>query len=188
VNPEPGQWRVESLGPDLYDGLAGIALFLAYLGDTLGENRHTELARVALDGVRRRLQDLPPVAVPVGVFNGWGGMIYTLTHLGALWADSTLLAEAGTAAALLLPLIDRDEDLDVVAGSAGCLLGLLALHHCAPSPRVLELAVRCGDRLLATAQPQEQGLRGVRTPALRALTGLAHGAAGIGWRWRSWLQ
>jgi type 2 lantibiotic biosynthesis protein LanM len=185
-----GQWHLDPLGPDLYDGLAGVALFLAYLGDVTGEGRYTALARAAFRAARRAFDQVPPGSLPVGAFSGRGGMIYALTHLGVLWDEPALLAEADAAAGLLLPLIEHDEDLDVIAGSAGCLLALLALHHTAPSggPGVspgaaaLAAAVRCGDRLLACARPQDRGSAWVtRSTGPRALTGLAHGAAGIAW-------
>src|SRR5262249_35428026 len=53
-------WRVGPLGLDLYNGLPGIALFLAYLGEIAGESRYTELARSTQATIRRQ-RPLEPV-------------------------------------------------------------------------------------------------------------------------------
>ena len=109
-------------------------------------------------------------------------MAYTLTHLAALWEEPALLAEAEAVVELLPSLIERDEQLDVIGGVAGCLGGLLTLYRRAPSARTLAAAVQCGERLVARARRQEQGIGWV-TPITAAgpLTGFSHGAAGMAW-------
>ena len=79
---------------DLYDGLPGVALFLAYLGAITREERYTALAHDALTTLRRQVERGRSFITSIGGFNGWGGMIYTLTHLGTLWDEPALLAEA----------------------------------------------------------------------------------------------
>jgi type 2 lantibiotic biosynthesis protein LanM len=176
------QWAVLPLGTDLYDGLPGVALFLAYLGAISREERYTALAQAALAALRRQLERGRDSLTPVGGFTGWGGVIYTLTHLAALWEEPALLAEAEVVVELLPPLIERDEQLDVIGGAAGCLGSLLALHRRAPSAPTLAAAVRCGERLLARAQGQAQGIGWVTPiPAAGPLTGFSHGAAGMAW-------
>ena len=48
-------WSLVPTGLDLYDGVPGVALFLAYLGEITGDARHTSLARAALTTMRRQL-------------------------------------------------------------------------------------------------------------------------------------
>ena len=175
------RWTIRVCGLDLYDGLSGIALFLAHLGAITAEERYTRLARMALATVRRLLPQPAPVFESVGAFSGWGGLIYSLTHLGTLWHEPALLDEATALVATLPPLIERDEITDVIGGSAGCLLVLLGLHATTGSARALETAVACGERLLATARPLEDGEIVWRHPKLNALTGCGHGAAGYSW-------
>jgi type 2 lantibiotic biosynthesis protein LanM len=175
------QWVLLPLGADLYGGLPGVTLFLAHLGAASGTERYTSLARSALATLRGLVKRQRSAFTAIGGFEGWGGIIYTLTHLAALWGQPELLAEAEEAVGLLPPLIDQDEHLDVVGGAAGCLAGLLCLYRSAPAARTLEAALRCGDRLLARAQALEQGIGWVTRAAARPLTGFAHGAAGIAW-------
>jgi lantibiotic modifying enzyme len=123
-----------------------------------------------------------PITTSIGGFDGWGGMIYTLVHLGVLWNQPSLLSEAEAAVRLLPPLVDMDDRLDIVSGAAGCIGGLMSLYHCAPSQSTLDVAIQCGDHLIVRAEPMASGL-GRTTPgaASQPLVGFAHGAAGIAW-------
>ncbi len=175
-------WRIVPLTPELYDGLLGIVLFLAYLGDTTREERYTALARSALRTVRRQIERHPSVLTSIGAFGGWGGLIYTLTHLAVLWREPALLTEAEATVHRLSPLIEQDAQLDVIGGAAGCLGNLLGLYPCAPSQRTLDAAIQCGRHLLAQAKSMEHGVGWVTIgPAEGPLTGFSHGAAGIAW-------
>ncbi|HMA37507.1 MAG TPA: type 2 lanthipeptide synthetase LanM, partial [Chloroflexia bacterium] len=176
----PNQWALAPLDTDLYEGLAGVTLFLAYLGAVSGEARYTALARRAWVTARRQIAARRGHWRAIGGFTGWGGLIYTLAHLDALWGDPGLRAEAAALVELLPPLIARDDQYDLLAGAAGGIAGLLSLYRRQPTARTLEVAVQCGDHLLAAARPQPAGIGWV--PAglgEQPLAGFAHGAAGI---------
>jgi type 2 lantibiotic biosynthesis protein LanM len=172
---DPNGWQVVPATPDLYRGLPGIAFFLGYLGAATGEARYTDAARKALFAQKQQIASDPTAISGVGAFNGWGGVIYALAHLGRLWNDDALLDEAQSYARRLPELIAEDEMLDLIAGSAGAICSLLA-SGVGSDPTLLA----CGERLLARAEPQQRGL-GWRMPLAgdRALAGISHGAAGI---------
>ena len=180
-------WALVPAGSDLYAGAPGIALFLAYLGAVTGDPAPTDLARRA---VMPLLAELPalltrddeegtPSFLTAGAFAGLPSVIYLLTHLGVLWDEPDLLDEAAALAVRLLPLISRDTNLDVILGSAGCVLVLLGLHAVRPSPGTLDVAIRAGERLLATAQPMPRGIAWTTIKDQRPLGGFSHGTAGI---------
>lgn len=175
-------WMLLPLGTDLYNGLPGVALFLGYLGALSGQERYTALARATLASIRRRNQQIQSSLQSIGGFDGWGGHIYLLTHLGVLWREPALLEEAQAAVERLPELIARDEYLDIISGSAGCIGSLLGLYRVAPEPRTLEAARLCGERLLEKAQLMPRGI-GWQTPVTgeHPLAGFSHGGAGIGW-------
>ncbi len=174
------EWRVAPIGLDLYDGIPGVAIFLAQLGSLSGDRRYSELAGAAARTVQQQFEATSTHDV-VGGFTGWGGIIYMLSTLGALWADTALFDEAEAALRLLPEFIRRDKALDVIGGSAGCALALRSLHACRPSGLIVDLARACGERLLETAQTMKDGFGwpcgGSNT---EPLTGFAHGSAGIG--------
>ncbi|MEU8418367.1 type 2 lanthipeptide synthetase LanM family protein [Amycolatopsis japonica] len=176
-------WDLTPLGADLYGGLSGIALFLAYLGDVTGQDRHTRLAEGALASVRFRLGRPELTSRQVGAYSGWGGTIHLLTHLGVLWRRPDLLDEAVELAFRLDGSIDEDDQLDVLGGSAGLAGVLGGLYRHRPDPGLLAIMRHCGDHLLATAQADDarRALGWVTPLGPRPLTGFAHGSAGIGW-------
>ena len=65
-------------------------------GAITGEERYTALARAALKTLRRRLvpQKRLKTVQCLGGFAGWGGVLYTLAQLGALWHGPEIFAEA----------------------------------------------------------------------------------------------
>jgi type 2 lantibiotic biosynthesis protein LanM len=159
-----------------------VTLFLAWLGAITGSERYTALARLACAGMRRRIEDDRPFITWIGGFVGWGGILYALTHLAALWSEPELLDEAERIVELLPPLVERDEQLDIIGGAAGCIGSLLSLYRQAPSNRTLAVAIQCGDRLVARAEPVASGVGWVN-PLIAPvpLTGFAHGGAGMAW-------
>ncbi len=174
-------WSLLPTDIDLYSGTSGIALFLGYLGAVTGEGHYTALAKLALASVRSQVEQQKQYLnlINMGTFDGVGSVIYLLTHLGQLWNEPELLQEAVALAELLPPLIAKDEQRDIISGSAGCILTLLNLHAVSPSPRLLELARQCGDHLLATEQAMSEGIAWITIRHEKPLGGFAHGTSGI---------
>lgn len=177
---DPVGWILVPVSLDLYNGLPGIALALGYLGAVAEDETFTTVARRTLATLRRRLPLEADGIEAIGAVNGWGGPLHALTHLGVLWGDDALLDEAETLVPRIAERVERDENLDLIGGSAGALLTLLELAEHRPGTALLDVARACGDRLIATARPQEIGV-GWPIPAAggMALAGFSHGAAGI---------
>lgn len=179
------EWAVWPAQNDLYNGIGGICLFLAYLGQVSGQAKYTDLARQALVTIRIQTGALREVMHAPGGYDGWGGMIYLYTHLGMLWNDTTLLAEAQEFAAILADCIEQDEALDVISGSAGAIAALLALYEVRADPALLATAIQCGEHLLSKAPQCSYEPGRVEQPvtmpiaASQPLAGFSHGAAGI---------
>ncbi len=182
VQEESGQDSILPLGLDLYGGLPGVALYLAYLGDIAGDELYTVLAKSACATFAREVEKNRESILWIGGMEGWGGIIYALTHLGVLWRDDTLLRRATEFSEQIPPLIEQNDRLDIVAGAAGCIGSLLALSECSPSPRILDIATRAGEHLLRHAQTMDRGV-GWIIPGFppKPLPGFAHGGAGIAW-------
>ena len=184
--PRTSHYALRPLRMDLYNGLAGVALFFAALEQTLGTGRRTALA--ALAPLRRFLatagtDGMIREGYTLGAATGAGSFLYALTRCAGFLEMPELLAEAAAAGGRITPEWIADDDrYDVMSGAAGAILGLLALQQASGSPlsleQPLERAVRCGDHLLAHRRAAG---RGAAWPAHggRCLTGLSHGAAGI---------
>ena len=178
---EPEGWRLSSTGPDLYQGLPGIAFFLGYLGELTGEDTYTDVARRAATILTHQAEETPSPLEGLGAFSGWGGLIYVFTHLAQLWNEEVWLDHASSYAERVAPQIESDENLDLIAGSAGYLIALLQLESQRPSELLRRTAQACGEHLLARAEPQAAGGLGWPIPLAgsRALAGISHGASGI---------
>ncbi len=179
------QWTLLPLAYDLYSGVLGPTLFLAHAGELLGEARYTDLARVAFEGVLRRVAELGDGADSSrmsagGGYSGPGAMLHTLAILGKLWRDERCLAEAERLLPYVAEFIPRDDAYDVIGGSAGSILNVLALWRATGSPRALDVAREAGDYLLARSEVMPRGIAwSNRYEQSQPLAGFSHGASGI---------
>jgi len=65
--------------------------FLAYLGEITHAERYRLLAATICDTpCAARLVQHPAGLTTIGGYSGWGGVIYTLTHLAVLWEQTGL--------------------------------------------------------------------------------------------------
>ena len=175
---------VAALGPDLYGGTAGIALFLAELHAKTGEVLHR---KTALGAIQQALDAVHQVqaAVRIGFYSGAIGIAYTAARLAVLLDEPPLLARGLSTIADAGTSLSDDHPLDQIGGNAGAICALLAIARLPGAGSVLDDAVRLGEELLACATADD----GVYTWAPeratgasvgdRPLTGLAHGASGI---------
>ncbi len=171
--------QLEAAGYNLYDGNAGIALYLAYLGMISADNRFTKLAEKSLNSLSVYITE-PSSIRSIGAFDGWAGIIYLLTHLSVLWGRSELLCKAEQLVEYIQPLIKYDNSFDIISGSAGCINALLTLHEVSPSDTALQVAIQCGEHLLNSARSMQYGIAW-GAPNQLPLAGFSHGVAGISW-------
>ena len=181
----PGANRHEfrPLRMDLYSGLAGVAVFFAALDRMTGAGR--ELALAALAPLRLYLRATEPGRMvrdgyTLGAATGAGSFLASLAWCAELLDEPVLCREAVDFCVKITPAWICDDDVfDVMAGSAGAILGLLCLYRRSADPAVLAKAVACGDHLLKCAEPAGAGIGWPAPGGGRNLTGFSHGAAGI---------
>ncbi len=187
-------FQLVCLGPDLYNGSSGIALFLAAHAAATGSEPSGALALAAVALLRKNLtsRNAPRLAraLGIGAATGLGSIVYALAVMAKCLDNGDLLAGADAAAKLCTDeLIAADKQLDVMGGSAGAILGLLRLYRDSQSAAVLDRASKCGEHLLAQRRLGAEGYRswvgqgvgaqGVGATHTHGLTGMSHGAAGF---------
>jgi lantibiotic biosynthesis protein len=206
--PEEGQdgrttLSFRALGADLYGGSAGVGLFLAEVAEASGDE---QLRRTALGALRHaisRAGDLPE-STRAGLYAGRPGVALALA-LSAAALDEPDMAAAARAVASETAGPQPAGELDLMSGSAGAVVGLLALRALLGEENLpgkeslpddeslpgkedlpgeeslLETAVLHGEALLKSAQHSEAGLcwPSRTMPGTPGLTGLSHGAAGV---------
>lgn len=172
------KWALAPVGFDMYGGLSGISLFLAYLAHVTGEQRFESLARAAIKAPH---DELPQYATSasVGGFAGTASVMYVLMRLAELWGEDSLVERCLAVLPQLEVAVEDDDAFDLLAGCAGCIPVLIDLHRRTGEKAPLDLANRCGTRLLTHAKPVLGGHGWVTSAAKVCLGGFSHGAAGI---------
>jgi len=184
VRDTPQPWRAEyrALEPNLYDGTAGVGLFLAQLASVTGD---AGVRRTAAGAMRQAVARAP--AMPPGRRNGLHagslGVAWAASRAGALLDEEELHAGARTVTALARPPSEPDRRPDVVPGVAGSVIALLALADAFDDAALLQNALAAGDDLIGDATVTRHGWSWAIADRRRRrhLCGLSHGAAGIGW-------
>jgi type 2 lantibiotic biosynthesis protein LanM len=174
------------LGPDLYNGVSGIAVFLAAHAAVTGREASRELALAAVSHLRRNLRSRTSARMArtlgTGGATGLGSIVYALTLMSKWLHDDALLADAHCAAELFTDdLIAADKQLDVIGGCAGGILALLRLHRDTRSGDALARATKCGEHLLGQRRVGPEGRRSWSGQGTgpHPLNGMSHGAAGF---------
>ena len=185
--------RMVQLGPHLYDGTVGIALFVAALARLRSDKELRALSCHILAPLRRKLADLVAdpdrasgVRVPLGGLIGLGSFIYGFLTIGKLLDEPSLIQESHDIMGLITPeRINGDRRVRIQTGSAGAILALLALNKNVPGPNghgktPLDLAWECARHLIANriafdGRPRAWSLSSGKPP----LAGFSYGAAGI---------
>jgi lantibiotic biosynthesis protein len=164
----------------VYEGTAGIALFLGELAGVTGDD---ELARAALGAIEFGFREGEASAnSSFGYHSGRTGIAYAAVRLGELLGRPELFRRAED---LLRPLAGneaRDHGMDVIAGGGGAIPALLAITHRVDADLAVGIARGLGDHLITAASREAEGMSWatMRSSSVRNLCGFAHGAAGMG--------
>lgn len=185
ASPVPGDSSLSPLGFDLYDGLAGVALFLAAARLAFGSEKYGETCVAALRSAHLQAQSLSPSSFDLSIFEGRFGLHFTtglISRMLNVPASAGALAEV---ARLLADVTGKPHSLDVMGGSAGAICGLLSFepHHF--QSHLSAFASQLGDDILMRASLVNGQFVWLPTDANGAvngsipLCGLSHGASGI---------
>ena len=196
------RFQLQPLGMNLYNGMCGIVLFLAAADYVNNTNQFEDLTLGAVQTIHQVLRSTSSKyrlnAIQhsgVGAIAGISSIIYSLVKINQFICcrprraspfkrqsevSSRLIDDAMFIAQGITPkVIAADSCLDIMSGSAGAVLGLLALYKATKDPTILEKAAHCGQHLLRNRVAKESSYRAWKTFYDRPLTGFSHGAAGI---------
>jgi lantibiotic biosynthesis protein len=180
VSMDPKEaWHAEyhALEPNLYDGTAGIGLFLAELAAVTDD---VAVRRTAVGALRQSAARAPSHRRE-GFHVGSLGIAWAIARAAAILDEDELETSARVAATSAAPI--SDPNFDLVLGSAGSTIARLALAELFDDPRLIDDAVAAGEALLSRATVTRHGWSWATPdhPRRRHLCGVSHGAGGIGW-------
>jgi len=181
------RYQFGPLDASLYDGIAGLALYLAWSGKILSSSSAMRTACDTLRPVAEFCRREPTRAVKVfgcGGMHGVGGLLYAFRHLSAITAQS-LFFDASTK--LIAVLRERQWPLetsaDMVFGSGGLLSVLLGED----TDMAQDAAANCAAHIQLRAERTPGGHLAWRDASDRFQTGFSHGSSGIAYALARWI-
>ena len=169
-----------TLGPDLYSGTSGIALFLAELYSATGDS---SMRSLSLGAIRQSVSgiDKIPADLNLGLYNGVIGVAFASAYIGKLLGEEQLLK---IAAQILNTVLARQQQIkifDQIAGNAGAISALLILKDLLDDHNLLAFAKTLGDELVENAVCHDNycSWTSPNFPKQQNLLGFSHGTAGI---------
>jgi class II lanthipeptide synthase len=183
INPaQPWRGEYHALEPNLYDGTAGVGLFLSQLAAVTADAAVRRTAVGALRHAVARAAALRPERRD-GFHAGSLGIAWAVARGAALLDEEELRVGASTVPAAAPPPRGPQRIPDVILGAAGAVVAQLALADALDEPAFVDDALAAGEDLLAQATVTPHGWSWPAPGRRRGhhLCGLSHGAAGIGW-------
>jgi type 2 lantibiotic biosynthesis protein LanM len=175
--------QLAPLGLNLYEGNAGMALFLAAYANVFADQDSKNDAMAVLKPFLKAMDEQDFNAgirqIGLGGATGVGGQIYTLTTLAELMESDELQERAVILADLITTdMIHSDRKFDVIGGGSGAILGLIKLYRATNEKRVLAKAEQIAQFLLESRRSIDGFILWPFDETNRALTGFSHGTAG----------
>jgi lantibiotic biosynthesis protein len=174
--------RYAALGPELYSGTSGLALFLAELHAATGDDA---VRRTALGATRQALAnaDIVPPPDRLGLYAGWIGIALAAARVGTVLGEEELLVDAAQLLQRFAGEHHSGHEFDLIYGYAGAIAALVVLRDILEDASLLDFAEQLGVELLKTADKTDAGYswKSVAFPKQRNLTGFSHGTAGVGY-------
>ena len=182
-----GKFYLNPLNYSLYDGHAGIAIFLAALAKITGNEKYADLALGSLYSLRKilgnrddNLQTQLKNSMGIGGAKGLASIVYAFVCIAKLLDRPTLIEEAEQIATWMQ--IDEavvEPKLGILDGVAGTILGLLSLYKITNQAKTLELSIAWGKYLLDRRKDIGTDRKTWLDSQGKPLTGFAEGIAGI---------
>jgi type 2 lantibiotic biosynthesis protein LanM len=181
------RYRYEPMDHGLYNGMAGVAVFLAALAKLTATDEWQDLALGACTSWQHTMAEATPEAqlhlsrrLGMGAGNGIAATAYALATVSQLLEAPALLEVARQTAGLLtMELLQAATHFDILHGTAGVLLVLLKLYRLTGASDCLERAILAGQHLVQHRLVDDSGTCTWKTKYPRMLTGFSQGAAGI---------
>jgi lantibiotic modifying enzyme len=168
------------MGTNLYDGTAGIGLFLARLAALTADPIIRATAEAALAQALTAVDALA-ASGEYGFYSGLCGIAWACGEAGRMLEHEALAARGEAALLAAARIAPNRQRIDVINGSAGLVPMLIEAAVGARRDEFIAAAVRHGQQLLDLAEQTEKGWSWdtLNMPNERHLLGFAHGVSGI---------
>lgn len=176
-------WSFVPCGMYLYDGLGGVAVFLAMVlkrYPTAAFERVYKMVTKKLSAYTERLlEDAEKSESPhTGASIGEGSVVYTYLLLYQITRRQIYLNYARAHSEILFKKMEAETTSDFLSGLSGAVVVLLKLYRETGEERFLKAAIEQGERIWKQVRQQETGCGFPDAVEGKALAGMAHGNSG----------
>lgn len=174
-----------ALGPELYDGTSGIALFLSQLYRFTKNEEYYKTAEAAATQALLHVEQIPFIN-RFGYYKGIIGVAYVAAKIGKMFHNNRLLENAWEVLENLCLSYKETHLLDIMSGNAGAIPALFDIYsNIFHEEKIYSLASYLGKELMSLSVKEAVGWswdsKSNNIPNTdHNLIGFAHGAAGIG--------
>jgi hypothetical protein len=165
---------------DLYQGTAGIALFLLELYKITLD---PQMKKVSRGAINNSLSEIPKHPLnSIGFHSGRIGIIYSILSYANYYGDTELINQAKILLEELFRKGEKDSYMDIISGAAGVIPALIHIYEENKFDVALDLAFNLAEDLIDRAhlEPCGWSWETMKRTTIRNLCGFAHGSSGIG--------
>lgn len=183
-----GYWSLKPCGMYLYDGIAGIVLFLAkYLDryqDSSCRQDVEKIYKLAIEKLEKYTdlrceQNEVPEPLATGFYDGESSIVYVYLILYEITGQEKWIKNAQKHFEIVAKLLPKDENMDYLSGNAGAIVAAMKLYQLTGEIEYCTAAIETEKDLWKKGQRMEVGygwkLKNLKYP----LSGLSHGNSGF---------
>ena len=175
-------WSIASIGKDLYDGLAGMAVCLAIILKRKIVDCRTEFLSMIINSLFQHTETSLKSTKPLknqflGAFLGESSVMHGYVLLYEIYGDNIFLEYAQKHSRIVSTLASNSKNLDFISGTAGLIVVLIKLYTYTGKTEYINRAIELGERIWEKAEKQQKGY-GIPIYEKKCIAGLAHGSSG----------
>ena len=176
--------KITETGTELYDGILGICLTLAFAGKYYNPKYSFLAERCFKSYINSELENAAQNGkehTTIDGFGSLGGGLYAIGQLYNLWNNKALLKKSVCKIMkIALHLIEKDEKLDIINGSAGYLKALMSLPKSYYTDTLfIESVEKCVNHIFKILPTPSSSFDNKAFETDQYLIGYAHGTIGI---------
>lgn len=181
---ENGNFRIALSGIYLYEGIGGIAVFLAMVMREYPSEKYHHIFELSANKLfcyseetteRVRIRETEYA----GAFFGEGSVVFTYLLLYEITGEERFLTVAEKHAGIVEDIWEMEQSMDCLSGLAGTVIVFTKLFKLSREKRYLETAVRMGEKIWEICETVEAGAGWRMLEGVMPLAGMAHGNSGL---------
>lgn len=177
IQSHENTWNVMPMSINLYDGLAGIALFFTQLYKETKQMKYKVAAQATIESAFQTFKQ--PQGL-ISAFFGECSLLYTLHKIKEIESNPKYEEQIKNIQSKLLQEIKKDKELDFLSGSAGIISLTVSLYNETKEEIYKDIIQAYVQHLLSSSDIQNGNRVWVNRHINTRLGGLSHGASGIG--------